>query len=573
MKISRAMGISEILSKILVNRDIYDLNLIDRFLNSDIDKLYSPTLMRDLSKGGNILKDKIENRLPIRIVGDFDVDGVISVYVLYITLKRLGAVVDYVIPDRVNDGYGINNDIVKKAKEDGVDTIITCDNGIAALEQVELAKELGLTIIITDHHDLPFVETKGGKKYLYPKADAIINPKHPQCEYPFKSLCGAGVVFKLIQYLGELYNIPKESIYELLEYISIATICDVVDLVDENRIIVKHGLELINSTKNIGLRALIEESKLNRTLGVYHIGFVIGPIINASGRLDTAYAALELLLSKDIYEAKSMAAELRELNEERKHLTQKGIDNIIEQIETSSLKDDKVLIIYEPDIHESVAGIIAGRIKDAYYRPTIVLTKGQKGVKGSGRSIEEYNIFEELTKCKDLLDRFGGHPMAAGLSLDEANIEPLRTRLNTITSLTEEDLVRKVYIDMGLPIEYINYKLIEELEALEPFGKGNPRPIFGERNLRIKRLFKLGANQNVIKAILESRKGTIMEGILFNDISSFEEGIILKYGKDELDKLYRGIDNNVVVDIIYHPSINEYMGKVSIQIVIENYRF
>lgn len=572
-KISKEMGISEIISKILVNRDIHNLDLIDRFLNSGVERLYPANLMRDVIKGGDILKEKIDNKLPIRIVGDFDVDGVISVYILYKTFKRLGAVVDYTIPDRVNDGYGINNDIVKKAKEDGVDTIITCDNGIAALEQVELAKELGLTIIITDHHDLPFVEEDGERRYLYPKADAIINPKHPECNYPFKSLCGAGVAFKLIEYLGSLYNLPRESIYDLLEYVAIATICDVVDLIDENRIMVKYGLELINSTENIGLKALIEEAKLNRTIGVYHIGFVIGPIINASGRLDTAYAALDLLLNKNIHEAKSMAAELRELNEERKHLTQKGIDNIVEKIETSSLKDDKILIVYEPDIHESIAGIIAGRIKDSYYRPTIVLTEGLEGVKGSARSIEEYNIFEELTKCKELLGRFGGHPMAAGLSLDMENIESLRNKLNTITSLTEEDLIRKVYIDMGLPIEYINYKLIEELDALEPFGKGNPRPIFGERNLKIKRLFKLGANQNVIKMILESEKGTTMEGILFNDVTSFEEAIISKYDVEQLDKLYRGIDTDISVDIIYYPSINEYMGKVSIQIVIQNYRF
>lgn len=572
-EIAEKLDINEIISKILVNRDINDLELIDRFLNTDIDRLYSPKLMKDLIKGGEILREKIDNKLPIRIVGDFDVDGVISVYIFFKTLKRFGAVVDYVIPDRVNDGYGINNAIVKKAKEDGIDTIITCDNGIAALDQVELAKDLGLNIIITDHHDLPFIEEYGQKKYLYPKADAIINPKQPECTYPFKSLCGAGVVFKLIEYLGEVYNTPKESIYGLLEYVAIATICDVVDLVDENRLMVKYGLELINSTENIGLKALIEESKLSKTIGVYHIGFVIGPIINASGRLDTAYAALDLLLSKDIQLAKSIASELRELNEERKHLTQMGIDNIIEKIEGSTLKEDKVLVIYEPNIHESVAGIIAGRIKDTYYKPTIVLTQGQQGVKGSARSIEEYNIFEELTQCKELLQRFGGHPMAAGLSLEEKDIEPLRKKLNSITTLTKEDLIRKIYIDMGLPLEYINYKLIEELEVLEPFGKGNPRPIFGERKLKIKRLFKLGANQNVIKAVLESQKGTTIEGILFNDVSAFEEGIILKYGACELEKLYKGIDNSVKVDIIYYPSINEYMGKVNIQIVIQNYRF
>jgi single-stranded-DNA-specific exonuclease len=440
------------------------------------------------------------------------------------------------------------------------------------LEQIELAKELELTVIITDHHDLPFVEENNEKKYLYPVADAVINPKRPDCKYPFKSLCGAGVAFKLIEYLGDLYNVPKKIIYDLMEYVAIATICDVVDLVDENRIIVKHGLELINSTENVGLKALIQESALSKTIGVYHIGFVIGPIINASGRLDTAYLALELLLCDDVERATIMAKELRELNEERKALTEKGIKDIITKVENSSLRDDKVLVVYEPDIHESVAGIIAGRIKDNYNKPTIVLTNGQEGIKGSGRSIEEYNIFEELTKCKDLLNRFGGHPMAAGLSLDYENIDVLRNRLNEQTTLTNDDLIPKVYIDLGLPIEYIDYELIEELEVLQPFGKGNPRPIFGVKFLNIKRLFKLGTNGNVLKMILESKRGTTMEGILFNDTLSFEEAIVSKYGRQGLDSLYKGINNDVLVDIIYYPSINEYMGRVSIQIVVQNYR-
>ena len=571
-RIAKELNISQIISKILANREIYDRESIDRFLNSDLGKLYSPTLMKDLDKGGDILKDKIDNKKKIRIVGDFDVDGVISVYILYKTLSKLGGIVDYAIPDRINDGYGINNDIVRQAKEDGIDTIITCDNGIAALEQIELAKELELTVIITDHHDLPFVEENNEKKYLYPVADAVINPKRPDCKYPFKSLCGAGVAFKLIEYLGDLYNVPKKIIYDLMEYVAIATICDVVDLVDENRIIVKHGLELINSTENVGLKALIQESALSKTIGVYHIGFVIGPIINASGRLDTAYLALELLLCDDVERATIMAKELRELNEERKALTEKGIKDIITKVENSSLRDDKVLVVYEPDIHESVAGIIAGRIKDNYNKPTIVLTNGQEGIKGSGRSIEEYNIFEELTKCKDLLNRFGGHPMAAGLSLDYENIDVLRNRLNEQTTLTNDDLIPKVYIDLGLPIEYIDYELIEELEVLQPFGKGNPRPIFGVKFLNIKRLFKLGTNGNVLKMILESKRGTTMEGILFNDTLSFEEAIVSKYGRQGLDSLYKGINNDVLVDIIYYPSINEYMGRVSIQIVVQNYR-
>src|SRR5699024_9016238 len=430
MNISKELGVSKVLAKVLTNRDIDDLERAEYFLKTDINKLYSPKLMRNLIKAGDILKKKVDNKKPIRIVGDYDVDGVMSIYVVYTILKDLGAVVDYVIPDRVNDGYGINDKIVNNAKEQGVDTIITCDNGIAALDQVRLAKELGLTIIVTDHHDLPFKEGNGIREYITPEADAVIDPKHPDCEYPFKELCGAGVAFKLMEYLSSLYNISKSKINKLLEYVAIATICDVVDLIDENRTIVKYGLELVNSTENIGLKALIKESKIDKEIGVYHIGFVIGPMINASGRLETASTAVELLLSRDELEAKNKAQELKKLNDERKDLTEKGLESIIEKIENSSLKDDKVLIIYEPDIHESVAGIIAGRVKDIYYKPTIVLTQGEEGIKGSGRSIEEYNIFEELTQCKDLLDNFGGHPMAAGLSLQYDNIKYLKNKLN-----------------------------------------------------------------------------------------------------------------------------------------------
>ncbi len=572
VKIAKELGINPIISKILVNRDIYSSEDVERFLNPRLDKLYSPKMMKDMEQAAYILKDKIDNNKKVRIVGDFDVDGVISVYILNMALNRLGCMVDYVIPNRVDDGYGINNNIVENAKEDGIDTIITCDNGIAALEQVRLAKKLGLNIIITDHHDLPFIEQNGEKKYLHPVADAVVNPKRPDCEYPFKSLCGAGVVFKLIDYLYEIYDIPKEETYRFMEYVSIATICDVVDLVDENRTIVKYGLDLINSTENTGLKAMMRESKLDKLIGVYHIGFVIGPMINASGRLDSAYLALELLQCKDEELAKDLAKELRELNEERKSMTEDGIKNIIDKIENTELKYDKVLVVYDPSIHESVAGIIAGRIKENYNKPTIVLTKGNQGIKGSGRSIEEYNIFEELIRCKDILNRFGGHPMAAGLSLDYENIQVLRERLNRQTKLTEEDLVRKVYIDMGLPLEYINYEFIETIDGLQPFGKGNPRPLFGAKELKINRIFKLGVNQNVMKFILETKNGNVQDGILFNDIISFEEAIILRYGEDGLNRLYKGINNDILMDIVYYPSINEYMGKISIQIVIQHFR-
>ncbi|WMM26831.1 single-stranded-DNA-specific exonuclease RecJ [Tissierella sp. MB52-C2] len=573
-KIAAHFKISEFLAKLLVNRDINDYRLIDSFISSNLDKLHNPKTMKDLSKGANILKDKIINKNTIRIVGDYDVDGVISIYLLYTAIKQCGGDVDYVIPNRVDDGYGINNEIVRQAKEQGIDTIITCDNGIAAIEQVKLAKELGLTVIVTDHHDLPFIVDESGERvYLSLDADAVINPKQQDCSYAFERLCGAAVVFKLIQELYSLFNIPIEATYDLLEYTAIATICDVVDLVDENRIIVKKGLELINRSQNIGLKALIRETGIgNKEIGIYHIGFVIGPSINASGRLDSALKSLELLLCEDEELATILAKELRELNEERKQMTVEGVEKIINTIEHSDIKNDKVLVIYEPEVHESIAGIIAGRIKDRFNKPTIVLTNGKEGIKGSGRSIEGYNMFEELSECKDILLRFGGHPMAAGLSLEYENIHILREKLNYNIKLTDEDLIPRVYIDMHLPLEYINFKLIDELKLLEPFGKGNNKPIFGEKSLKINRGFRLGANRNVLKLILESKTKSVMESIYFGDIDSFEKLIITNYGANELEKIYRGIDNDINIDILYYPSINEYNGKTNIQITIQSYR-
>ena len=573
-KIAKDFKISEFLSKLLVNRDITDYNLIDSFISSSLDRLHDPSLMKDLLKGADIIRDKIINKRKIRIVGDYDVDGVISIYLLYTGIKKCGGNVDYVIPSRINDGYGINNEIVREAEKDGIDTIITCDNGIAAIEQIKLAKELGLTVIVTDHHDLPFVVDEAGeKKYLSTEADAVINPKQKDCNYPFKGLCGAAVVFKLIQELYLIFELPLESTYCLMEYAAIATICDVVDLIDENRIIVKKGLELLNNTENIGLKALIKETGIeDKEIGVYHIGFIIGPSINASGRLDSALKALELLLSNDLDHANLLAKELRELNEERKQMTIDGVEKIINIIENSEIKKDKILVIYEPEIHESIAGIIAGRIKEKYNRPTIILTQGKDGVKGSGRSIEEYNMFEEISECKDLLLKFGGHPMAAGLSLEETNISQFRKKLNENTSLTDDDLISRIYIDMQLPLEYISFKLIDELKLLEPFGKGNNKPIFGEKNLKINRGFVLGANKNVLKLILENENRKIIEGIFFGDIMAFENRVNEIYGNGELDKIYKGIGNNIKLDILFYPSVNEYNGNTNLQVTIQNYR-
>ena len=571
-EIAKQLGISEIITKLLINRDVVDKESIDSFLNPQIDKLVSPLLMKDLDLGANIILNKIKHNKKIRIVGDFDVDGVMSVYILYKGLKKLGANVDYVIPDRVIDGYGINIDIVHTAKKDGIDTILTCDNGIAAIEQIKLAKELGLTVIVTDHHDIPYENENGIKTYISSQSDAIINPKQNECKFPFKNLCGAGIAYKLISYLYNKCEITTED--EFLEFVAIATVCDVVDLIGENRIIVKKGIEALNNTKNIGLQALIDISGIkDKDIGVYHIGFIIGPTINASGRLDTALYALNLLLTENVVQAYEMSKALRDLNEERKIMTIDGVERVIAQIESDIIKIDKVLVIYDPDIHESIAGIIAGRIKDRYNMPTIVLTRGQDGVKGSARSIEEYNMFEELSKCKDILNRFGGHPMAAGLSLDEENINELRNRLNKNSSLTKDDLIPKIYIDMGLPIEYISYKLIEEIKSLEPFGKGNSKPLFGEKKLKIQRAALLGANKNVLKLNFLSAKGQKIEGLLFNGTDKFIDGIIYNYGEQELENMFKGIKNNILVDILYYPDINEYMGNISLQVSIKNFRF
>lgn len=575
-KMSRFLGISKLLCKIMVNRDIKDYKLMDSYIYPSLNKLHDPRLMKDIELGVDIIKESIKAGGRIRIVGDYDQDGNSAILTLYKGMKRCGANVDYVIPHRVKDGYGINKRIVEEAKNDGIHVIITCDNGISAFEPIKLARDLGLKIIVTDHHDISYIEDeKGNKEYSIPKADAVINPKRLDCNYPFKELCGAGVAFKFIQVLYEEMGVDIEESYELLEFVAMGTVCDVVDLIDENRIIVKEGLERINQTKNLGLQALIKATGLEgKKINTYSLGFVLGPCINASGRLDSADIAVELFLTDNFEKAEEYANRLHTLNEERKAMTEKGLDIVVEQIELGEFIDEKVLVIYEPSIHESIAGIIAGRIKDRYYRPTIILTKSKNEdmVKGSGRSIREYNMFKELSKCKDLLDRFGGHPMAAGLSLDISNIDDFRNRLNRQAELTKDDLTPKIYIDIHLPLDYISFSLVEDLQILEPFGKGNSRPLFAEKNLRIKRGFILGKNQNVLKLKLLTKNNKLIDGLYFDDIEKFEMYIINKFGKEEVDKMYKGIDNKVKLDIIYIPTINEYMGNRNLQIIIQNYR-
>lgn len=567
-------GITELMSRLIVNRDITDDSLIRSYINPEFSMLHEPREMKDMNKAIDIILHKIENKKKIRIIGDYDVDGVISVYILYSALKRCNADVDYEIPDRIKDGYGVNVNIIKKAKEDGIDTIVTCDNGISAIEPIKTAKELGMTVIVTDHHDIPFIEDEDGNRtVIRSEADAILNPKQEDCKYKFKSLCGAGVAFKLIQVLYKELGIDEEEAFKFIEFLAIATVCDVVDLVDENRVFVKKGLEKINNTANTGLQELLIECEIqNKKIGVYHLGFIIGPCINASGRLDNAKKGVRLLLSDDEKEANLLAKELVRLNEDRKEMTMNGLEEAIEIVENSNIKNDKVFVIYLPHIHESLAGIIAGRIREKYNVPTLILTKSEDGAKGSGRSIEEYNMFEELVKCKDLLDKFGGHPMAAGFSLKEENIDEFRKRLNENTTLSEEDLLKKVTIDTVLPLDIITYDLVNDLGRLEPFGKANPKPLFGEKDVNVIKGMILGKNRNVLKLKLKTKNGKAMDAVYFGDIEEFEENITEKYGRDQLIKLYDGSYNDVKLDLVFYPDINEYNGNVTIQVIIQNYR-
>lgn len=573
-KMSKRLGISKILCKILINRNINSYKAAENFINPSLNALHDPNLMKDINKATNIVKSKILQAKKIRIIGDYDVDGVVSTYILYTSLCKLGACVDYYLPDRIKDGYGINKNIIEEANKDGIDTIITCDNGISAIEQIKYAKQLNMTVIILDHHDIPFVENScGNKEFMLPEADAIVNPKQVDCKYPFKNLCGAGVCLKFVQVLNSKFDIKEDEAKRLVEFAAIATVCDVVDLVDENRIIVKNGLEMINNTQNIGLKALIKYSKLeNKKINVYSLGFIIGPCINACGRLSTAKKGLQLLLSKTEEEANMLAEELTNLNRERKDMTLKGVKLAEKQIEQTNMKKNKVFVIYLPNIHESIAGIIAGKIKDKYHVPTLILTKSKDGVKGSGRSIDEYNMFEELTKCSNLLSKFGGHPLAAGLSMKESNIPLLSKELNRKTKLTEEDLVPKIYIDVALPIKDVSLSLAQELEKLEPYGKGNSRPLFGDKHIKISRASILGNNKNVLKLYLIINSHQTVESIYFGDIDSFLDKVREKYGQSELDKMFQGEPNNIKIDIIYTININEYMGNKKLQLQIKSFR-
>ena len=571
--IGKKYQISPRLACLIRNRDVIGEEAVDRYLNGTISDLYDGMLMKDMDKAIDILKEKILEDKKIRVIGDYDIDGVNATYILLEGLERLGADVDSDIPDRISDGYGLNRHLVERAYEAGVDTLITCDNGIAAADEIAYGKEMGMTVIVTDHHEVPFDEQDGEKRYRIPPADAVMDPKQPDCLYPFKGLCGAAVAYKLMEALWESMGKDSADLDDLIENVAIATIGDVMDLEDENRIFVKEGLQMLRRTKNPGLKALIECTGIDKnSLNSYHIGFVLGPCINASGRLDTAKRALELLRAGTQKEADILAGDLKALNDSRKDMTEEAVKQAEEQVETTTISKDKVLVVYLPDCHESLAGIVAGRIRENYYKPVFVLTDAEEGVKGSGRSIDGYHMYEELNKCKELLTKFGGHRLAAGLSLPKENVGKFREMLNKNCTLTEEEMKEKVTIDMEMPFGCVTEGLVKELELLEPFGKGNTKPVFAARDVTLLGARILGKNRNVLKLQVQDVNGCRIEAMLCHHADDFLGKLEEQYGKTEVDSLLKGRGRQIRISMTYYPDINEYMGKKTPQIVVTHYR-
>lgn len=571
--IGKKYQISPRLACLIRNRDVIGEEAVDRYLNGTISDLYDGMLMKDMDKAIDILKEKILEDKKIRVIGDYDIDGVNATYILLEGLERLGADVDSDIPDRISDGYGLNRHLVERAYEAGVDTLITCDNGIAAADEIAYGKEMGMTVIVTDHHEVPFDEHDGEKRYRIPPADAVMDPKQPDCLYPFKGLCGAAVAYKMMEALWESMGKDSADLDDLIENVAIATIGDVMDLDDENRIFVKEGLQMLRRTKNPGLKALIECTGIDKnSLNSYHIGFVLGPCINASGRLDTAKRALELLRAGTQKEADILAGDLKALNDSRKDMTEEAVKQAEEQVETTTISKDKVLVVYLPDCHESLAGIVAGRIRENYYKPVFVLTDAEEGVKGSGRSIDGYHMYEELNKCKELLTKFGGHRLAAGLSLPKENVGKFREMLNKNCTLTEEEMKEKVTIDMEMPFGCVTEGLVKELELLEPFGKGNTKPVFAARDVTLLGARILGKDRNVLKLQVQDVNGCRIEAMLFHHADDFLGKLEEQYGKTEVEALLKGRGRQIRISMTYYPDINEYMGKKTPQIVVTHYR-
>lgn len=571
--IGNKFHIDPVTARIIRNREVIGDEEIHSFLAGTLQELPDVHLMQDLDLLVELLDQKINEKAKIRIIGDYDIDGVMSSYILYRALTRCGAQVDVAIPNRITDGYGLNRNLITEALECGVDTILTCDNGIAAIEEIAYAKEAGMTVLVTDHHEIPFKDVDGERIYMRSEADAIVNPHQKTCTFPYKDLCGAGVAWAVIVALYEKNNIEQREVEDLLEFVAFATVGDIMSLTGLNRILVKEGLKRIHHTTNIGMRALVSQCGfLPEQIDTYHFGFVLGPCINAAGRLDTARRALRLFISESPEEAAEIADELVVLNEERKEMTRQGVEEAKQLVEEGGYEKDPVLILYLPDVHESIAGIIAGRIRECYYRPTFILTKAEDGVKGSGRSTEEYSMYEQMCKCSNLLTKFGGHPMAAGLSLPEENVELFRKQMNENCPFRAEEIVQTIHIDVPMPVDYVTNALVEEFSILAPFGKDNPKPVFADRNLKISRMWVIGKNQNVLRMTLVSEQGRPLSAIYFGDIEAMRTYLVEQYGTQEVEKAFHGRENNMQISIVYSPKINTYKDSETLQFEIQYYR-
>ena len=571
--IGNKFHIDPVTARIIRNREVIGDEEIHSFLAGTLQELPDVHLMQDLDLLVELLDQKINEKAKIRIIGDYDIDGVMSSYILYRALTRCGAQVDVAIPNRITDGYGLNRNLITEALECGVDTILTCDNGIAAIEEIAYAKEAGMTVLVTDHHEIPFKDVDGERIYMRSEADAIVNPHQKTCTFPYKDLCGAGVAWAVIVAVYEKNNIEQREVEDLLEFVAFATVGDIMSLTGLNRILVKEGLKRIHHTTNIGMRALVSQCELlPEQIDTYHFGFVLGPCINAAGRLDTARRALRLFISESPEEAAEIADELVVLNEERKEMTRQGGEEAKQLVEEGGYEKDPVLILYLPDVHESIAGIIAGRIREYYYRPTFILTKAEDGVKGSGRSTEEYSMYEQMCKCSNLLTKFGGHPMAAGLSLPEENVEIFRKQMNENCPFRAEEIVQTIHIDVPMPVDYVTNALVEEFSILAPFGKDNPKPVFADRNLKISRMWVIGKNQNVLRMTLVSEQGRPLSAIYFGDIEAMRTYLVEQYGTQEVEKAFHGRENNMQISIVYSPKINTYKDSETLQFEIQYYR-
>ena len=573
MEMAKKYGIDPLIARIIRNRDIIDEKEITEYLYGGKEALHNPHLLKDVDKAAEIIAEGIAEKKAMRIIGDYDIDGVNATYILLDGIRRCGGKVDAAIPDRMKDGYGINEHLIEQALSDGKELLITCDNGIAAINEINFAKEKGMTVVVTDHHEIPYRNTEQGKEFLRSKADAIVNPKQADCPYPCKGICGAVVAWKLVQVLYERMDIPVEEADIFIENAGFATVGDVMDLTGENRILVKLGLKALEHTKNPGMKALIAKNKLSdKPLSAYHIGFVLGPCINASGRLDTAKRSLELLLERDEVKASALAGELVELNESRKYMTQQETQKALEQIEKEGREKDKVLVVYLPECHESLAGIIAGRIRETYQRPVFVLTRGEEGVKGSGRSIEAYSMFDKMTEVAELFTKYGGHPMAAGLSMREEDIDKLREQLNQKAELSEEDMAEVVRLDAVLPMSYFTVDTIRQLSVLEPCGKSNTKPVFADRNIKVTRASIVGVNRNVLKLHLLDSKGNPVAGVYFGEVEKFLTFLSEKFGSEEVDAAMHGKENSIQFAAVYEPAVDTYSGRESVQAIIRRFR-